>query len=63
MSREAVIAVYNKWCTIPDKIRFLLVGGWNAAFSYVIFSIALYIIGQQNYQICVLTTFSVFSLS
>ncbi len=53
MSREAVIAVYNKWCTIPDKIRFLLVGGWNAAFSYVIFSIALYIIGQQNYQICV----------
>lgn len=53
MSREAVITLYNRWCTIPDKIRFLLVGGWNAAFSYIIFAIAVNILGHENYQICV----------
>lgn len=53
MSREAVINLYNRWCTIPDKIRFLLVGGWNAAFSYIIFAIAVNILGHENYQICV----------
>lgn len=45
--------LYNKWCKIPDKIRFLLVGGINAAFSYIIFAIAVFLIGQENYQICV----------
>ena len=50
MSREDVITLYNKWCTLSDKIRFFLVGGFNAAFSYVIFSVALYLIGQEHYQ-------------
>ena len=30
-----------------------MVGSVNTAFSYAVFSIALYIIGQENYQICV----------
>ena len=41
------------WCKLPDKLRFLLVGGYNAAFSYIIFAIALFILGQEHYQICV----------
>ena len=41
------------WCKLPDKLRFLLVGGYNAAFSYVIFAIALWLLGQEHYQICV----------
>lgn len=45
--------LYNKWCQIPDKIRFLLIGGINASFSYIIFAIAVFLIGQENYQICV----------
>ncbi len=45
--------IYNRWCTISDKIRFFLVGGFNAVFSYIIFTIALYLIGQEHYQICV----------
>ena len=48
-----LIMLYEKWCTIPDKIRFLLVGGYNAAFSYIIFAIAVHFIGHQYYQICV----------
>lgn len=50
---EKVLFLYNKWCSLPDKLRFLLVGGFNAAFSYVIFSVALLLIGQNHYQICV----------
>lgn len=45
--------LYDKWCGISDKIRFLLIGGVNAAISYVIFAIALYLIGHEHYQVCV----------
>ncbi len=45
--------LYNKWCQISDKIRFLLIGGINALISYIIFAIAIFIIGHEHYQICV----------
>lgn len=51
MSRTEVL--YSKWCKIPDQIRFLFIGGINAAFSYIIFAVALYFIGQEHYQVCV----------
>lgn len=50
---DKLLKLYSKWCSISDKIRFLLVGGFNAAFSYVIFAIAIYLIGIEHYQICV----------
>lgn len=50
---DKLLKLYSKWCSISDKIRFLLVGGFNAAFSYVIFAIAIYLIGREHYQICV----------
>ncbi len=53
MNRESVVNLYNRWCLISDKIRFLLVGGFNAAFSYVIFALAFYLMHHQHYQICV----------
>lgn len=53
MAKNLLIDLYNKWCLIPDKIRFLLVGGYNAAFSYIIFAIAIHFIGHEYYQLCV----------
>ena len=50
---DKLLKLYSKWCTITDKIRFLLVGGFNAGFSYVIFAIAIYLIGSEHYQVCV----------
>lgn len=50
---DKFLYLYNRWCQIPDKIRFLLVGGYNAAFSYIIFAIAIHFIGQEYYQLCV----------
>lgn len=50
---EKALNLYNMWCKLPDKLRFLLVGGFNASCSYIVFAIALYLIGQEHYQICV----------
>ena len=45
--------IYNKICTISDKIRFVIVGCINAAISYFIFAIALFVLGSEHYQFCV----------
>lgn len=45
--------LYNKICSISDKIRFVIVGCINAAISYFIFAIALFILGNEHYQLCV----------
>lgn len=40
------------WFNISDKIRFLLVGGFNALCSYLIYAGLLYfILGEKYYQI------------
>ena len=62
MSREIALNFYNKWCAIPDKIRFLFIGGINAAFSYIIFAIAVYLIGQEHYQVCVALQWTISSI-
>ena len=49
---EKLLKLYSCWCSIPDKIRFLIIGGVNAAISYVIFAISVYFIGDRYYQIC-----------
>ena len=55
--------LYNKWCTIPDMIRFLLIGGVNAGIAYIIFSIAIFIIGKEHYQLCVAIQWIISSVS
>lgn len=45
--------LYDFWFKIDDKIRYLVIGSCNAAISYIIFALALFIIGEEYYQICV----------
>ena len=45
--------IYDKWCSISDKIRFLIIGAINAGISYIIYAIAVLILGEAHYQICV----------
>ena len=59
---EVINNFYKTWCKIPDKIRFLLVGGVNAAISYGIFAIAVYLIGSVHYQACVILQWSLSSV-
>ena len=49
-----LIILYNKFCTIDDKIRFLLIGCINAAIAYAIFALFIYILGQEYYTLCVI---------
>ena len=44
--------LYEKWFEIPDKIRFLVIGGVNAGISYIIFILAVLLLGDKYYQIC-----------
>ena len=39
------------WFNISDKIRFLIIGGFNASISYIIFSIICFFVGETYYQI------------
>lgn len=45
--------LYEKWCGIDDKIRFMLIGCINAINAYIIFAISLFLIGKEHYQLCV----------
>jgi putative flippase GtrA len=42
----------DKWLKIPHFIRFLIIGGINAVISYIIYVIAILILGQAQYQLC-----------
>ena len=54
--------LYSKWCNISDKLRFLFIGGIDAAISYLIFAIAVWILGPEHYQACVILQWSVSSV-
>ena len=42
----------NFWFNISDKLRFLLIGGFNAGVSYLIYAFLLYfILGETYYQL------------
>ena len=50
---EKMKGLYTNWCRIDDKIRFLFVGGVNAAFAYLLFIIFILIFGESQRQLCV----------
>ena len=41
----------DKWLKLPRIIRFLIIGSINAAISYVIYAISIFIIGEAYYQV------------
>ena len=41
--------VWNFWFTLPDKIRFLLVGGFNATVSYLMYVGFILLLGEEKY--------------
>lgn len=43
----------NTWLKIPDYIRFIIIGSINAAISYLIYALAVFVIGEHHYQLCV----------
>jgi len=50
------------WFGLSDKIRFLLVGGFNAGVSYVIYSFFCIILGAGAYQIALALAWAISSV-
>lgn len=59
---EKLTKLYELWCKIDDKIRFLFIGAVNAGISYVIFAIALFLLGEPHYQLCVTLQWTISSI-
>ncbi len=54
--------LFSLWLKLDDKIRFVVIGCVNAAISYLIYVIALYLLGQQHYQVCVALQWGISSI-
>ena len=42
------------WFKLPNIVRFLIVGSINAFVSYIIYAIAVFLLGEAHYQLCVI---------
>lgn len=49
--KRFVIFILGVWFNFPEKIRFLLVGGFNTVVSYLIFAGFIQILGEASYQL------------
>ena len=43
----------DKWLKLPNFLRFLIIGCINAGISYIIYALAVFLIGEIYYQLCV----------
>lgn len=55
--------VWNFWFALPDKVRFLLVGGFNATIQYLLFVLFLWGFGEDKYQFSLVLSWVISSLS
>lgn len=59
---EIYLLLFRFWIKLDQKIRFILVGGWNFVISYVLFVIFLLGFGENNEQLALLCSFLVSSI-
>lgn len=59
---ELFIKIGGKWFKLPAPVRFVLIGTVNAAISYVIFAITLFLLGKNYYQLCVILQWTLSSV-
>ncbi len=55
--------LWNFWFKLPDKIRFLLVGGFNATVQYALYVIFLLLFDEEKYQIALVLSWILSSFS
>lgn len=54
--------MYNFWFKLSAKIRFLIIGSFNALFSYLIYSLLCLILGSEYYQLSLALSFALSSV-
>ncbi|MBO7257406.1 MAG: GtrA family protein, partial [Alphaproteobacteria bacterium] len=60
---ELYLKIYRWWMTWPQKIRFLLVGGYNTVFSYLLFAGLLWVFNGQYEQLALALSFALSSIN
>ena len=50
------------WFKLPDKFRFLIIGGFNAGVSYLIYSAFCLVMGDSAYQIALALAWAISSV-
>ena len=55
--------VWNFWLRLPEQIRFLVIGGFNTTVAYFIFVILLHILGTDSYQLSLLMSWILSSVT
>jgi putative flippase GtrA len=60
---ELYLKIYRWWMTWPQKIRFLLVGGYNTVFSYLLFAGLLWLFNGQYEQLALALSFALSSIN
>lgn len=53
--------LFHHWMRLPQKIRFLLVGGYNTVFSYALYALFVYI--GMGAQVALLLSFALSSIN
>ena len=51
------------WFNLSDKIRFLLIGAFNAGISYLIYSALVFFLGAEAYQIALALAWVISSIT
>ncbi len=60
---EIYLILFRFWMTFPEKLRFLLVGGYNTVFSYALYTLFLYLSNGSLPQIALAGSFFISSLN
>ncbi len=51
------------WFSLSDKIRFLLIGAFNAGLSYIMYSTLVFLLGAEAYQIALALAWVISSIT
>lgn len=60
---EWYFKLFHFWMKFPEKIRYLLVGGYNTVVSYALYALFLWMMGAVYEQIALFLSFVVSSLN
>lgn len=55
-----LLLLFNFWFKLPEKLRFLLVGGWNTVFSILVFAFILRFVTDYQVALALSYVISVF---
>ena len=60
---ELYFKVFEFWMKFPEKLRYLLVGGYNTVISYLVFVLLLWMMNGAHEQIALLLSFAISSIN